>query len=162
MSVDKNLTALKFDLNGIKACQQNRYPLLFVDQIFDVVPGESAKGLKCFTYNEWFFPPHFEDDPNVPGFVQVECLVQTFIMTFLSISEYSGNKTNFVSMNNVTFKRKIIPGETLLIDSHLTSFRRGLAKGYASSTVNDEVACSADFVITVPAVFEKFMIPKKK
>ena len=85
--------------------------------------------MKCFTYNEWFFPPHFEDDPNVPGFVQVECLVQTFIMTFLSISEHSGNKTNFVSMNNVTFKRKIIPGETLMIDSQLTSFRRGLAKG---------------------------------
>ena len=162
MSVDKNLTALKFDLNGIKACQQNRYPLLFVDQIFDVVPGESAKGLKCFTYNEWFFPPHFEDDPNVPGFVQVECLVQTFIMTFLSISEYSGNKTNFVSMNNVAFKRKIIPGETLLIDSQLTSFRRGLAKGHATSTVKEEVACSADFVITVPAIFEKFMITKKK
>ena len=162
MSVDKNLTALKFDLNGIKACQQNRYPLLFVDQIFDVVPGESAKGLKCFTYNEWFFPPHFEDDPNVPGFVQVECLVQTFIMTFLSISEYSGNKTNFVSMNNVAFKRKIIPGETLLIDSQLTSFRRGLAKGHATSTLKEEVACSADFVITVPAIFEKFMITKKK
>ena len=162
MHDDKNLTPLNFDLNGIKACQQNRYPLLFVDQIFDVVPGQSAKGLKCFTYNEWFFPPHFEDDPNVPGFVQVECLVQTFIMTFLSISEHSGNKTNFVSMNNVAFKRKIIPGETLLIDSQLTSFRRGLAKGHATSTVKEEVACSADFVITVPAIFEKFMITKKK
>ena len=162
MSDDENIIPLKFDLNGIKACQQNRYPLLFVDQIFDVVPGKSAKGLKCFTYNEWFFPPHFEDDPNVPGFVQVECLVQTFIMTFLSISEHSGNKTNFVSMNNVTFKRKIIPGETLLIDSQLTSFRRGLAKGHATSTVNEEVACSAESVITVPAIFEKFMPQKNK
>ena len=82
-----------------------------------------------------------------------------------NLSSLGGNDSvtdNFVSMNNVTFKRKIIPGETLLIDSQLTSFRRGLAKGHATSTVNEEVACSADFVITVPAIFEKFMPPKNK
>ena len=50
---------LSYDIPGIKKCQQNRYPLLFVDKIFEVVPGISAKGVKCFSYNEWFFPAHF-------------------------------------------------------------------------------------------------------
>lgn len=51
------------------------------------------------------FPGHFDDDPNVPGFVQIESLVQTFIMTFLCMDEYKGMKTNFVSVNNTRFKK---------------------------------------------------------
>lgn len=149
-------STLSFDINGIKACQRNRHPLLFVDRIYDVIPGEKASGVKCFTYNEWFFPAHFDDEPNVPGFIQVEALVQTFIMSFLSKEELRGKKTNFVSMNNVKFKRKIIPGETLTIHATLQSFRRGLAMGSALSVVGDAPACSADFIVAVPDVLDQF------
>lgn len=145
-----------FDINGIIRHQRNRYPVLLVDRILSVEPGKSAKGLKCFTYNEWFFPGHFDDDPNVPGFVQVECLVQTFIMSFLCIEEYKGMKTNFVSINNTRFKRKISPGDVLIIEATLNSFKRGIATGSAQSTVDGELACSADFVIAVPDILEKF------
>jgi 3-hydroxyacyl-[acyl-carrier-protein] dehydratase len=147
---------LSFDINGIKRCQRNRHPVLFVDQVVDVVPGKSARGIKCFSYNEWFFPGHFDDEPNVPGFIQIECLVQTFIMTFLCLDEYQGMKTNFASINNVKFRRKIIPGETLISDAELRSFKRGLASGVVSSSVNGQPACSAEFVVTVPDVFGAF------
>jgi len=113
---------LKFDINGILECQRNRHPLLFVDQIYDVVPGERASGIKCFSYNEWFFPAHFDDEPNVPGFIQVESLVQTFIMTFLSKDELRGKKTNFLAINDVKFKRKIIPGEVLQREVQLVTW----------------------------------------
>ena len=156
----KNNT-LRFNQIEIQECQRNRYPLLFIDQITEAVPGESAKAVKCFTYNEWFFPAHFDDDPNVPGFIQVESLVQTFIMTFLCIDEYKGMKTNFVSINNVKFKRKIIPGDVLNISAKLLSFKRGIAKGSAESFINNEPACSAEFVVTVPDVFNHF-VPSKK
>lgn len=147
---------LIFDINGIKACQRNRHPLLFVDHIYDVIPGEKASGTKCFTYNEWFFPAHFDDEPNVPGFIQVEALVQTFIMSFLSKEELRGKKTNFLRINNVKFKRKIIPGETLSIHATLQSFRRGIATGGAISYVGKAQACSADFVVAVPDVLDQF------
>ena len=156
-----NNDALSFDLKGIQECQQNRYPQLFVDSIVDVIPGVSARGFKNFTYNEWFFPSHFADDPNVPGHIQIECLVQTFIMTFLCMDLYRGMKTNFVSINNAYFKRKIIPGERLEIRATLDSFKRGIAKGSAESFVGEEIACSADFLITLPDVLENFK-PKKK
>jgi len=156
-----NNDALSFDLKGIQECQQNRYPQLFIDSIVDVIPGVSARGFKNFTYNEWFFPSHFEDDPNVPGHIQIECLVQTFIMTFLCRDSYKGMKTNFVSINNAYFKRKIIPGERLEIIATLDSFKRGIAKGSAESFVGDEIACSADFLITLPDVLESFK-PRKK
>jgi 3-hydroxyacyl-[acyl-carrier-protein] dehydratase len=147
---------LTFDIYGIKKCQLNRYPLLFVDKIFDVLPGVSAKGIKCFSYNEWFFPAHFEDQPSVPGFVQVETLVQTFIMTFLTLDEHKGRKTNFVSIDNVKFRRMIVPGEQLIIHAKLDSFRRGIAKGYAESFVDGEPACRADFIVTLPDVLNSF------
>jgi 3-hydroxyacyl-[acyl-carrier-protein] dehydratase len=147
---------LSFDINGIKRCQRNRHPVLLVDQVVDVVPEKSARGIKCFSYNEWFFPGHFDDEPNVPGFIQLECLVQTFIMTFLCLDQYRGMKTNFASINNVKFRRKIIPGETLVIDAELRSFKRGLATGSATSAVHGEPACSAEFVVTVPDVFSAF------
>jgi 3-hydroxyacyl-[acyl-carrier-protein] dehydratase len=156
-----NNDALSFDLKGIQECQQNRYPQLFIDSIVDVIPGVSARGFKNFTYNEWFFPSHFEDDPNVPGHIQIECLVQTFIMTFLCMDLYKGMKTNFVSINNAYFKRKIIPGERLEIIATLDSFKRGIAKGSAESFIGDEIACSADFLITLPDVLESFK-PRKK
>ena len=156
-----NDDTLSFDLKGIQECQQNRYPQLFVDSIVDVIPGVSARGFKNFTYNEWFFPSHFADDPNVPGHIQIECLVQTFIMTFLCMDLYRGMKTNFVSINNAYFKRKIIPGERLEIRATLDSFKRGIAKGSAESFVGEEIARSADFLITLPDVLENFK-PKKK
>ncbi|NBO19789.1 MAG: beta-hydroxyacyl-ACP dehydratase, partial [Proteobacteria bacterium] len=83
------------DIRAIIKHQRNRYPVLLIDKILDLVPGERAIGVKCVTYNEWYFPGHFDDEPNVPGFVQIESLVQTFILTFLCKPEYAGMKTNF-------------------------------------------------------------------
>jgi 3-hydroxyacyl-[acyl-carrier-protein] dehydratase len=153
-------SALSFDIPEIKQCQLNRYPLLFVDKVYDVFPGVSAKGIKSFSYNEWFFPAHFEDEPSVPGFIQIETLVQTFIMTFLTLEEHKGKKTNFVSIDNVKFRRKIIPGEQLIIEAKLDFFRRGIAKGYAESFVENQPACRADFVVTLPDILSSFK-PKK-
>tara|TARA_B110000305_G_C19284587_1_gene561061 strand:+ start:251 stop:724 length:474 start_codon:yes stop_codon:yes gene_type:complete len=149
-----------YDINYIKSSQQNRYPLLFIDKIIEIKPGKYAKAIKNFTYNEWFFPSHFDDEPNVPGFIQLEVLVQTFIMTFLSIESYRNMKTNFFDSNNAKFRRKIIPGDTLEVKAVLKDFKRGLAKGHAEGYVNQEFACSAEFVIIVPDIFNKF-IPKE-
>ena len=154
--MSENSKALSFDLMGIQKCQRNRYPLLFVDQITEAIPGKSAQGIKCFSYNEWFFPAHFDDEPNVPGFIQLECLVQTFIMSFLCIEEYRGKKTNFVSIDKVKFKRKIVPGERLDIEATLDLFKRGIARGHAISFVGGEPACSAELVVTVPDVLDSF------
>lgn len=123
------------DANEIQKYQQNRYPLLFVDRITEAVPGEYAKGFKNFTYNEWFFPAHFEDEPNVPGFVQIEALTQVFLMTFLTIPEYKGKKTGYVSAKNIRFRKKIVPGDRLDVEATLKSFRRGLARGMAVGSV---------------------------
>ena len=101
-------------------------------------------------------PGHFDDEPNVPGFLQLECLVQTFLMTFQSMDEYMGLKVNDASFNNVKFKRKIVPGDVLTIEADLHSIKRGVATGSAQSSVDGESACSAEFVVVVPEILECF------
>ena len=146
------MNKINLDIPGIKACQQNRHPLLFIDKIVDTIPGEEANSIKCFSYNEWFFPAHFEDDPSVPGFILVESMVQTFIMTFLTLEEHKGKKTNFISINNVKFKKMVIPGDVLKINAKLLSFKRGIAKGIAEGFVDGNLACKAEFTVCLPDV----------
>ncbi len=149
------------DAYQIQQYQQNRYPLLFVDKITEAVPGKYAEGYKNFTYNEWFFPAHFEDEPNVPGFVQIEAMTQVFLMTFLTIPEYKGKKTGFVAVKNARFKKKIIPGDRLDMEAMLDSFKRGFAKGKVIGRVDGIVACTIELEIAIPDVMNQF-IPGKR
>ena len=145
-----------FDIMGIRRCQKNSYPALYVDKITECLIGKYAKGIKNFTFNESYFPPRQESGCCVPAFVLTEALEQTFLMTFLSMEEYSGTTTSTVGMNNVKFKRKIIPGDTLEIIATLDSFRRGIAKGHVESFVNGEAACSLELTVAVNSVLNSF------
>jgi 3-hydroxyacyl-[acyl-carrier-protein] dehydratase len=141
-----------FGINFILKCQRNRYPLLFIDEIVSLEPGVSATTRKNFTYNEWFFPPHFEGNPNVPGFVQVEAMAQSLLMTFLSLEKYQGKETAFVSIQETYFHRKIVPGESLEMVAKLESFRFGIAQGRVEGSVAGQTACSAALRIAIPDV----------
>lgn len=142
-------------IDYIQSCQQNRFPLLFIDRMIAIEPGARAEAVKNFSYNEWYFPAHFADDPNVPGFVQVECLAQTFIMTFLTLDKYRGEKTSFVSIGDVKFNRKLIPGDTLRIAAELESLRFGIARGSVKSWVGDEPAAEASMVVAIPSILDR-------
>ena len=144
------------DVIEIQKYQQNRYPCLFVDYITEAIPGKSAKGFKNFSYNEWFFPAHFADEPNVPGFIQIETLAQAFLMTFLTIPENKGKKTGFVAIKEARFKKKIVPGDKLEIEAELNYFRRGLAKGTSKGFVNGELCCTVDLEVAIPDIMTMF------
>lgn len=150
------------DVSDIQKYQQNRYPCLFIDYVTELLAGKYANGFKNFTFNEWFFPCHFPDEPNVPGFVQIEALTQMFLMTFLSIPENKGKKTSFISVNNAKFKIKIIPGNRLDIVSELKSYRRGIAIGASIGYVDGEMACCAEFIVAIPDVLSQFNPSQKK
>ena len=146
------MAKLNLDIPGIKAYQQNRHPLLFLDKIVDTTPGEEANSIKCFSYNEWFFPAHFEDDPSVPGFILVESMAQTFLMTFLTLEEHKGKVAVGREINNVRFKKMVIPGDLLKINAKLLSFKRGIAKGTAEGFVDGDLVCKAEFIVCLPDV----------
>lgn len=139
----------------IQKYQQNRYPCLFVDCIEEVVPGKYAKGYKNFTYNEWFFPAHFVDEPNVPGFVQIETLAQVFLMTFLTLDGNKGLKAAAVQSKAI-FKKKIIPGDKLDIVAELDSYARGLAKGRVTGYIRGEVANKLEITASIPEIMLRY------
>ncbi len=145
----------------IQQYQQNRYPLFFLDVCEEIIPGKYVKAKKNFTYNEWYFPAHFADEPNVPGFIQLEILAQTFIMTFLTIPEYKGKKTAFLDVENLCMRKKIVPGDTLIAEAFLEKFRRGIAEGYVTATVNGEKALSVRLRIGVPDIVKMYTPPEK-
>ncbi len=152
--IDEKLVNL--DVIQIQEYQQNRFPCLFVDWITEAVPGKYAKGYKNFTFNEWFFPAHFSDEPNVPGFIQIEALTQVFLMTFLTLPGYKGKKTGFIDVHH-HFWKKIVPGNRLNIEAQLNSFKRGIAKGTAKGFVEQgELACESDLTIVIPDVMSQF------
>lgn len=153
--VDGKLYLRNIDAMEIQKFQQNRYPLLFIDYVDLVEVGKAAKGHKNFSYNEWYFPAHFEDEPNVPGFVQMEALTQMFLMTFLTMPGNEGLKTAFIK-TETTFKKKIIPGDRLDIECDLKSYSRGLARGTSVGTINGELACKAELVIAIPDIMRQF------
>lgn len=149
-------TVCDIDAYQIQHYQQNRYPLLFIDYVTEAVPGISAKGFKNFSFNEWYFPAHFEDEPNVPGFVQIEAMTQMFLMTFLTIPGNEGKKTAFIRVGDAEFKKKIIPGDRLDLEAELDSYRRGVAKGRVCGYVKGELACSIELTIAIPDVLNQF------
>ena len=88
------------DLNQIKEYQQNRNPYLMIDEATEIIPGESAKGFKDLNQDEWFFKVHWPTDPNMPGMLQIEALVQ---MSALSILTLPGNKGKVMYLTCIIF-----------------------------------------------------------
>ena len=145
-----------FGIKEIKECLLNKYPWLYIDLVHDIQPGKFVKAIKNFTYNEHFFPAHFPGDPSVPGFIQIECCMQSFLLTFLSLEQYKRSETADRLLNNVQVKRKIIPGDTLFLHANLISFSRGVAKGRVESFVNNEPAISFDVTAVIVGELDKF------
>ena len=67
---------LKLDIKGLHEYQQNRYPYLLIEYAEEIVPGKSARGYKDLTIDDWWFDVHFPGDPNMPGALQMEAMVQ--------------------------------------------------------------------------------------
>ena len=151
MEILRNLNPME-----IQKYQANRYPWFFLDIIEEIKPGEYAKGYKNFTYNEWFFPPHFEDNPIVPGFILTESLVQVFIMTFLTLNGNKGAIATDLSSSSSSFHIEVKPGDRLDIESKLFSYKRGIAKGESIGYIKDKVAVKANFIVCIPSILNKF------
>ena len=106
-----------FSLDGeaLKAYQPNRYPFLMIDQITDIVLGDSAVGIKNVTINEPFFPGHFPGRPVMPGVLIIEAMAQT---AGALVVETMGNPTPdrvvyFMTIDDARFRRPVVPGDRL-------------------------------------------------
>ena len=111
---------ISLNLKEILEYQQNRNPYLFIDYATEVIPGVSSKGYKDLKNDEWFFKVHWPNDPNMPGMLQVETIVQTCALSILTLPGNKGKVVYLTSANNIKFMKKILPNKRLNVESKKT------------------------------------------
>ena len=153
----------EFSLNSVELLeyQPNRYPFLMIDHVTKVKPGLYAEGYKNLTLNEWYFPIHFPGGPNMPGALQLEALAQMLTVAITTLPGQKGMVTHALS-HTVRFRKEILPGKTLQIKTEVISWKRGICKGKGKGFVDNEIACEAEMLITIPEILEKFLPKKSK
>lgn len=146
---DPNKEAI-FDINRIKELLPHRYPFLMVDKIIEVGI-KHIVGIKNITMNEPYFQGHFPQEPVMPGVLQVEAMAQIGGLLVLSqVEEPERYSTYFLKIDNVKFRNKVVPGDTLVFRLNLISeMRRGIAimKGYAF--IGDKLVSEAEFTAQI-------------
>ena len=133
--------------------QPNRYPFLMIDVVSDFSPGVFAKGYKNLTNNEWFFPKHFPGNPNMPGALQLEAMAQMLTVAITTIDGLKGAVTHAIE-HRVRFRQEVLPGDCLVVNSQVTSWKRGICRGTAQCFVGGTPVSDAEMVITIPAILE--------
>ena len=136
---------MQLDKKGIYEYQKNREPYLLIDFAEEIIPGKSAKGYKDLGSDEWFFKVHWPSDPNMPGMLQIEALVQMCALSILSLPGNKGKVVYLTSANNIKFIKKIIPNSRLYIETKIKSFKRGLAICEGVGLVEKNLVCKAEF-----------------
>lgn len=143
----------------IQACMKNRYSFLLLNGIREVDTLKWANGFKNFSINEWYFQGHFIDNPNVPGAIQLEAMIESFIMIFLADPKYAGMETADSKIMELNFIRRIRPGDRLDMNATLEYFRGGIAKGTVMGYVKDVLSCSCKLVVCIP---ELMLVPGRR
>ena len=138
------------DINRIRQLLPHRYPFLLVDKVIEV--GDThIVGLKNMTQNEPFFQGHFPTEPVMPGVLQVEAMAQVGGLLVLNlVDEPERYSTYFMKIDNVKFRQKVVPGDTLIFHLQLVGeIRRGVAtmKGYAF--VGEKIVSEAEFMAQI-------------
>ena len=148
-SYDPNAEPL-MDNNKIRTLLPHRYPFLLVDKVIEIGTGHIV-GVKNVTTNEPFFTGHFPQEPVMPGVLMVEAMAQTGGLLVLStVDEPERYSTYFMKIDNVKFRQKVVPGDTLLFHvSFLTEMRRGCAVMKGLAFVGDKVVCECEFMAQI-------------
>ena len=127
-----------------------------IDKVVDVCPGKYAIGYKNLTNNEWYFPKHFENHPNMPGALQLEAMAQMLTVAITTLDGLKGKVTHALE-HTVRFKKEVLPGDRLDINTKLISWKRGIAIGNGVCRVNGEEVSSAKMTITIPEILERYI-----
>jgi len=139
-----------YDINKIKEILPHRYPFLLVDKVI-YLDDHSIIGIKNLTFNEAFFQGHFPGEPIMPGVLQIEAMAQVGGILVLSrVEEPEKYSTYFLKIDKVKFKRKVVPGDTLIFKMEMTEpIRRGIVTMFAQAFLGNQLAVEGEFMAQI-------------
>jgi 3-hydroxyacyl-[acyl-carrier-protein] dehydratase len=136
------------EIREIMKILPHAYPFLLVDRILEMEAGKRIVGIKNVTYNEPFFPGHFPGRPIMPGVLIVEAMAQTAgILIYQSIDEESRRKPAlFLGMDNVKFRKPVIPGDQLRLEVEITKHRQSIWGFKGKALVDGKLVAEAELL----------------
>lgn len=140
-----------YDIRGILAALPHRYPLLLVDRVAELVPGETIHAIKAVSFNEQFFQGHFPDRPIMPGVLIIEALAQSAAILAIESLELSGSGklVYFMAIEDAKFRAPVEPG--CLLDLHVGFIqkRARVCKFWGKAMLGDKLACEVKFTAMI-------------
>jgi 3-hydroxyacyl-[acyl-carrier-protein] dehydratase len=135
------------DVVGLMELLPHRPPMLMIDRLYNIVPGESAVGLKGVTVNEPFFVGHFPGHPVMPGVLQVEAMAQTAgALVVHSLGDAAKGKVSyFLTVDEARFRHPVTPGDTLRFAVNLVKSRGQIWKFSGDAYVGEKRVSNAIF-----------------
>lgn len=137
------------DINEVMNILPHRYPFLLVDRIIGFEGESKCTGMKNVTINEPYFQGHFPGHPIMPGVLQLEAMAQVASIVLLRMPGNQGKIGYFMSANNVKWRRPVLPGDTLVIETEILKTKRSIATGIGRCSVNGQVVSEAELMFSV-------------
>lgn len=122
----------------------HRYPFLLVDKVLEVEPGKKVVAVKNVTANEPFFQGHFPGNPIMPGVLIVEALAQASGLAIAMLEEGKNKLGVFAAIDSMKFKKQVVPGDILMLEGEIITYRMGVAKAKVKATVDDKLAAEGE------------------
>jgi 3-hydroxyacyl-[acyl-carrier-protein] dehydratase len=134
------------DVEQIKKLLPHRAPMLFVEKLADIVPGESATGYKAVSFNEPFFLGHFPDRAVMPGVLIVEAMAQTAgALVVHSLKEKAASAVYFMTIEKARFRKPVVPGDLLRMPVKKLKQRGPVWKFEGQAFVGEDLCAEAEF-----------------
>jgi len=127
----------------------HRPPFLLLDEIDEVVPGQSARGHWRLTGDEYFFAGHFPGRPTLPGVLMVESIAQLGAVAVLTDERFAGKLPLFGGIDSARFRRQVVPGDTLDLEVELGRMSARAGKGHGRASVGGQTACEVDLLFVI-------------
>ena len=137
------------DAIDIQKILPHRYPFLLVDKIIEIESDKKAVGIKNVTINEEFFTGHFPGRPVMPGVLIVEAMAQTAGVLLLNKKENMGKYAYFMSLDNVKFRKTVVPGDQLRLEVEVVKLKSKTGQVHTRALVDGSVVSEADLMFAL-------------
>lgn len=142
-------TKKTLEAQEIQAILPHRYPILMVDRVLDLKPGESVVAQKNVSINEQIFQGHFPGNPIFPGVLQIEAMAQAGAIALLSMPDFKGKTAYLGGIKKAKFRHMVRPGDVMRIEVILEKLIDNAGLGKGKIYVGENMASSADLVFAI-------------